>query len=202
MRKKYYKVLKKDRMPYAGVGQWHRNKWMPAVKVEPCFSGYHLCDIDDLRVWIGVGEELWEAKGRGQFSYSMDKIVFSEARLVRKLKWNKEKFVKYAKDCIEKAIEERNIHGLLKLRFESILIDCVNVLDDEMRDRTVSEMYALAYEVPTKAQFIIHAMNGLLNFCHQGTDGQDAIIYSALTSEDPKAMEQWQTDKLKEMLGV
>lgn len=99
-----YKCLGENRQPRnGGKGQWKPGAWMPAVGVDPCYSGYHLCRAEDILAWLGP--EIWEAKGRGKRVDCADKIVFSEARLVRKFKtWNQKTQRLFAADCAERVL--------------------------------------------------------------------------------------------------
>ena len=98
-----YKVLDKNRMPNnGGIGQWYPGKWMPPVKgdIMPCQNGYHLCRRKYLVLWLGP--EIWVAKGRGDMVEAANKVVFREARLVKRLDtWNERTARLFAADCAE-----------------------------------------------------------------------------------------------------
>jgi hypothetical protein len=84
-----FKVLGPDLKPFhGGTGQWVAGEWMPPIDtIEPCVRGYHLCRESDLVSWLGP--EIWEAEWRGDMIEQSDKIVVSEARLIRRLDtWN------------------------------------------------------------------------------------------------------------------
>ena len=103
MSKVLYKFLGKGRVPcHGGEGRHSKIFWMPKVGVEPCFSGYHLCTEENLCRW--VSEELWVAEGRGKFSECGDKVVFEEARLIRKLDWDAGKALDWAIECLDMAL--------------------------------------------------------------------------------------------------
>jgi len=107
---KLYKVLKKDGSVIYGRGKWHLpngkrpGKWMPAVdKLVMCNSGYHLTDAKHLIEWID--EALFEAEYKGDMLIGDNKIVVSQARLVRKLdNWNERTERLFACDCAERVI--------------------------------------------------------------------------------------------------
>ena len=87
----YYKVTLSDGSAcHGGTGKWHLprggrpGKWMPPVDVLPCRSGYHVCRADQLVQWLG-GEHhiVWAVEVRGAVVDAGDKVVVSEARLIR-----------------------------------------------------------------------------------------------------------------------
>ena len=105
----YYKVLNDDGTPYhGGSGQWHLpdgdtpGEWMPRIdNIVPCESGYHLCREGDLLQWLGPA--IFEAEYRGEVIETDDKIVVSEARLIRRLDaWNERTARLFACDCAER----------------------------------------------------------------------------------------------------
>ena len=84
---KLYKVLNRDGTPcHGGTGRWSLphdgkpGKWMPAVAVDPCCSGYHLCRLRDLPLWLGPA--ILTVEARGTIVDCPDKIVAAEARLL------------------------------------------------------------------------------------------------------------------------
>ena len=113
---KYYKYTNPDGTPCNGrTGQWSLPKdgkpgeWMPSVEVDPCNSGYHLCEAKDLLEWSGPS--LWIAEGMGKFVRSENKTVFPEARLIKPLLWDDRIARHFACDCAErvlKIIEKEN----------------------------------------------------------------------------------------------
>ena len=102
-----YKVLNHDGTPcHGGSGTWDLGGgWMPRIDgIEPCKRGYHLCD-GELQLVEWVGPSIWEAEWRGDRIDAGDKIVVSEARLVRKLAtWNDRTARLFACDCAERVL--------------------------------------------------------------------------------------------------
>ena len=100
---KYYKVLdKKHRSCNGGCGKWKPKKWMLEIKeeLEPCSVGYHLCRKKDLVGWLNA--EIWIAEGRGKKIVCDDKVVFQQARVIKKLNnWNDKTARLFACDCAE-----------------------------------------------------------------------------------------------------
>jgi len=101
-----WKVLSENGRSYnGGDAQWHlpRGKrpgeWMPVVAdLKPCKRGYHLCRRADLLRWIGP--VIWEAEGRGASVECDDKIVFAQARLIRRVDaWDERAARMFAADC-------------------------------------------------------------------------------------------------------
>lgn len=90
-------------MPIYGVAQWPE----PGVWAEPiedvivCKSGYHASVVDNLVGWCG-GPELWEVEYNGPVQVSINKVVGSQARLVRRVEeWNAQTAHLFAADCAE-----------------------------------------------------------------------------------------------------
>ena len=105
---KRYKILGKGGVAInGGTGQWSLPQdgkpgaWMPKIEnIEPCVRGYHLCRVEDLVYWLNA--EIYEAEGRGEFIRHVDKDVFPEARLLRKLDtWDEKSGRLFAADCVE-----------------------------------------------------------------------------------------------------
>jgi len=73
------------RLPYAD----QPGRWMPRVKGElrVCWNGYHLVRRE--QVWRWLSDELYEAEGRGDTLDGGNKVVFRQARLLRRVEsWN------------------------------------------------------------------------------------------------------------------
>ena len=106
-RARLYKVLNDDGTPcHGGSGKWDLDGgWMPRIEnIEPCKRGYHLCD-GGLQLVEWVGPSIWEAEWRGDRIDAGDKLVVSEARLVRKLAtWNDRTARLFACDCAERVL--------------------------------------------------------------------------------------------------
>jgi len=105
----YYKVLNLGGECIYVSGSWFLpkhgpGKWMPIVKdLEMCESGYHLCRKKDLVEWLGP--EIYLAEGRGEKLVGDNKVVFQQARLVKKLDiWNDRTARLFACDCAEHVV--------------------------------------------------------------------------------------------------
>ena len=106
---KLYKVTGKDGVACnGGQGRWYLpkngkpGKWMPPIKgkLEPCENGYHLCRLEDLLRWLNA--EIYEAEGRGDMVGCEDKVVYREARLMKKIEpWDERTARLFAADCAE-----------------------------------------------------------------------------------------------------
>jgi hypothetical protein len=106
-----FKVLDEKGLPYnGGKGKWNPpqgkrpGKWMPKIKkLVPCDSGYHLCRESDLVLWLGP--RIFLAECRGERVDVDDKIVVSEARLIRECKaWDEKTARLFACDCAERVL--------------------------------------------------------------------------------------------------
>ena len=111
---KYYKVLDAGGKCIYGNGSWFSpkkdkpGKWMPVVEsLKMCESGYHLCRRKDLLGWLGP--EIYEAEGRGKKLIGDDKVVFQQARLLRRLDtWTERTARLFACDCAERVVHLTN----------------------------------------------------------------------------------------------
>ena len=107
----YYKVLNENGTPCnGGCGKWHlpRNKqpgkWMPPIEViKPCVAGYHVCRRGQLVRWLGP--TIWLVEIRGERICQNDKIVTSQARLLRRVTtWTEKTARLFAADCAERML--------------------------------------------------------------------------------------------------
>ena len=103
MSEQLYKVLNENRRPiHGGNGQWlPAGEWMPPIEnIVLCERGYHVCNREELVLWLGPA--IWTVETRGEHAEANDKQVWSEARLVRKLEtWNSRTQRLFASDCAE-----------------------------------------------------------------------------------------------------
>ena len=104
----YYKILggPKGLTPvHGGRGDWSPRKWMPAVTVDPCRSGYHVCAVGEISKWITADATVWAVAVRGDVVASDGKHVAAEARLVRRVgRLTREVLVAWAADCAERVL--------------------------------------------------------------------------------------------------
>ena len=107
----YYKVLNADGTPCnGGSGTWNLphgkrpGKWMPEIaNIIPCSRGYHLCEPKHLIHWLGP--TIWEAEGHGHAIAQDGKIVFAQARLLRRVTtWNDRTARLFACDCADRVM--------------------------------------------------------------------------------------------------
>jgi len=106
-----YKVLdEKGRAFHGGHGKWHLpsgkrpGKWMPEIKdIVPCQRGYHVVTLAQLPQWLGPA--LYEVEVRSERIDQDDKIVVSQARLVRRVTtWHERTARLFACDCAERVL--------------------------------------------------------------------------------------------------
>ena len=89
-----FKVLREDGSPVYGTGSWSLpngkpGAWMPKIaRLVPCGSGYHLARGPQVLLWLNA--RLFVAEHRGKLVEADNKVVVSEARLVRELPWTPE----------------------------------------------------------------------------------------------------------------
>lgn len=103
MSEQLYKVLDGERRPiHGGNGQWLRaGEWMPPVEdIVLCERGYHVCNREQLVLWLGPA--IWTVETRGEHADGGDKQAWGEARLVKRLEtWNSRTQRLFACDCAE-----------------------------------------------------------------------------------------------------
>jgi len=122
---KYYKVLnKKHQSCNGGKGTWKKGVWKHKLELplNPCEHGYHLCRKKDIMKWLD--EEIWIAEGRGHKIICDNKVVFQQARIIKKLDtWNDITARLFACDCAEHVLKnyEKEFPGDHRVR------DCIEV---------------------------------------------------------------------------
>lgn len=106
---KYYKVLDATgRSCHGGTAEWslprgkRPGKWMPSVAVDPCHSGYHVCEPRDLLEWLGP--RIWVVELRGEVVRADGKTVAAQARLVAPTPWDDRRARLYAADCAARVL--------------------------------------------------------------------------------------------------
>jgi hypothetical protein len=114
-----FKVLKFDGSPHhGGEGRWNLpsgdepGEWMPSISpLVPCESGYHVCRLEQLIVWLGPA--IWTVEIRGDRIEQADKMVAAQARLLACTAWDVGRARSFAFDCAEHglAIFERQMPG-------------------------------------------------------------------------------------------
>ena len=108
----YYKVLTNDLQScHNGDYQWIPGEWAPPQAVNPCYTGYHLCDgTEQLLGWLG--ESIWLAEAHGEIvDHEGTKVVCESARITRQLPWDDRIARLFAADCAEHVLhlyEERH----------------------------------------------------------------------------------------------
>lgn len=113
----YYKVLHEDgRAFHGGRGSWALPKgnkpgeWMPLIKrLEPCRSGYHVCEVGDLLKWLGPA--IFVVEVRGDSIRHGKKTVVQQARLVRQTPWDGKIAAAFALDCAQQALNREKRAG-------------------------------------------------------------------------------------------
>ena len=112
MTTRYFKILDANgRSCNGGDAQWNLptgdqpGEWMPPIKgpIEPCENGYHLCRGGDLIHWLGP--VIWLSEVNGVVIECADKVVVSDARLIRRCEhWNERNARLFACWCAEQVL--------------------------------------------------------------------------------------------------
>lgn len=87
-----------------GLPNGRPGKWMPKVeRIRECISGYHVVRRGQALGWIDA--QMFEVEGKGECLRGVEKIVYQQARLVRKVRsWNPLTQHLFAFDCDEHAL--------------------------------------------------------------------------------------------------
>jgi len=142
----YYKVLDEHRNPiHGGKGRWAYRKWMPHIdNIEACECGYHVCREQDLVRWLGP--TIWEVEIKGDVIFLDDKVVASDARLVRKVQnWNKRTARLFACDCAEHVLKYADTKHV------GVLKNTIRVARRYANGKATDEERAAAYEAARAA---------------------------------------------------
>lgn len=105
----YFKILGPKRKPcHGGRGIWPPvGKWTTKKKPRLCVSGYHMCRGRDVLNWLTRADVpqpdvyIAEVADNATVGKSTDKIVVSQARLVRKISLSAENKWSWFVDCID-----------------------------------------------------------------------------------------------------
>ena len=94
-----YKVLAEGRIGlFSGVTWPPPGEWLEASVVDPCRAGIHACRIDDLPLWLGLGE-LWEVE-LDDVLVEERKLVARRGRLVRRVEaWDEDAARAFVAGC-------------------------------------------------------------------------------------------------------
>ena len=98
-----YKLLREGRVgPFSGVRWPPPGEWLQADDVEACRSGLHACSVDDLPLWLGLGE-LWEVELEDAVAEER-KLVARRARLLRRIEeWDERAGRAFVAACADEA---------------------------------------------------------------------------------------------------
>ncbi len=108
----YYKVLGADgEAIHGGRGKWHLpvgkhpGKWMPVIS-DPklCERGYHVTTVDHLSCFLSSAKLICVAEIRGAIFDGDDKLVASEARIIKASRWDDRSARLFAADCAERVL--------------------------------------------------------------------------------------------------
>lgn len=166
-----YKVLDVGGHPlWGGSDPWSLptadgpGDWMPKIdKIRPCVRGYHLCDGEEqLLSWLGP--VIYEAEGRGDRVNGGNKVVFSEARLIRRLDaWNERSARLFACECACRVLHlfERKCPQDLRPRqaIETAVLFAEGLADEEelvvARQAALDVIVDYAWAAQTAAKFAV-----------------------------------------------
>ena len=203
-----YKLTLEDGRPgNGGSGQWclphgkRPGKWMPAMRVNPCVSGYHLCRVEHIMTW--ALPVLWEAEGRGECVEVEDKLVFAEARLLRRVDtWNERTVRELACDLAERSLGafEKYVPNDSRPR------DCIEVARRFARGE-VNEAASSAASSAARSAAWRAAMSAADSAAWSAASSAASraarrAASSAASSAAWSAEKQWQTERLIEVLGL
>ncbi|HYE89694.1 MAG TPA: hypothetical protein VEA38_01685, partial [Terriglobales bacterium] len=142
-----FKILGPNRKAcHGGSGTWPEiGEWTETRDVNPCHTGWHLARPRDLIQWLRTSPriagattldfEIYIAEAE-IYTEADDKVVAPRARLVRRLQWDREFVVSWAKECAASAHEsaERALNAI-----EPVLKRLDGYAPDEKRFRVAIE---------------------------------------------------------------
>ena len=191
--KTYYKILSNKREArHGGSGKWEYRKWMPHISdIEACRRGYHVCREQDLTHWLN--EAIWEVEIKGNIIEQSDKVVASDARLVRKLKtWNERTARLFACDCAERALrfaDANQVGGL-----ENTISVARRFADGKATDSELSAAWDAAWAAWAARDAARAARDA-------AWDAREAAWAAAWDARDARDAElKWQTKRLMQYL--
>ncbi len=200
---KYFKVLKLDGTACnGGSGKWDLpkrgkpGKWMPKIEtIVPCQSGYHLCEMDDLILWLGPA--IYTAEGKGEFiRHYNDKTVFQQARLLRCLdSWNERTVRLFAADCAEHVLPifEKQYPAEQRPRL------CISAARDFANGKITRSQLDAAGSEAWAAAWAVGATGAAA--AAVGAAAGSATVAAAWAAAGRSAEKKWQIDRLKTLLG-
>jgi hypothetical protein len=99
-----YKLLREGRVaPFGGVTWPPPGEWLEAQEADACRSGLHGCLVEQLPLWIGLGESLWEIELEDPLVEER-KVVARRGRLVRRVEaWDLAAQRAFVADCAAEA---------------------------------------------------------------------------------------------------
>lgn len=78
-----YKFLRHDQRGVHTGWRWPVGEWVESAEVDPCRSGIHACEVDDVAWWLA--DELWVIELEGTVARARHKVVARRGRLVHVL---------------------------------------------------------------------------------------------------------------------
>lgn len=145
--KKFYKILgggnglipcHGGRGGYPGIG-----KWTVPVKVNPCNTGYHICNSRQIRHWLVQGAVLWECEAKDVIHVD-GKSVASSVMLTRRVGLlTKDVLVELTCRCAE---------SLLHLVPKAYQLPCIWAIDAARRGAEHDELCA-AYDATREVSY-------------------------------------------------
>jgi hypothetical protein len=98
-----YKLLREGRVaPFSGVVWPEPGEWIEVAGIDPCRQGIHACRIEDLPLWLGLGE-LWMVE-LDDVAVEARKLVARRGRLLRRVEgWDGAAAEKFVAGCEARA---------------------------------------------------------------------------------------------------
>ena len=102
----FYKVLDDDmRSMHGGTYRWTVGEWTPEVEIDPCLSGYHVCQESDLVYWLGPVICPVDVRQTVRHTMNNPKTVTDQARIHEPLAtWNERTQRLFACDCADRVL--------------------------------------------------------------------------------------------------
>lgn len=178
--------------------------WMKVTgKLIPCKHGLHLCRRQDLMEWLGP--VMFEAEARGRVVVVEDKIVVSEARLLRKLEtWNECTARLFAADCAEHILDAMEGRYSSDLRSRKAIEIARLFANGQATEQELAAAWAAARDAADAARYAARsaawsaagAARYAAGYAADAAWSAADAAWSAAGAAAGYAERQWQTDRL------
>lgn len=195
----YYKAFAADGRTLHTRDPWplpkgkRPGKWLPPINnIEPCKRGYHVMTADQLCYWPGWS--LYEVEVKGDIIEGDEKVVVSQARLLRRVNWNEKKLYLWLSDVAELALSHAKVTDTRSTEAVQALRDlAAGKIDKEKLDTAANAAMSAAYAAAAmSAAYAAYAAASMVA-ADAAAYAAKAAFYAAYAAA---ANRKWQTDRM------